>query len=347
MDTLLSPLPVAGLTLRNRIVMPPMFSGFATGRGEVTDRIIDYHRLRAAAGTALIIVEHTYVHRWGRLSDTQMGVHEDGMIPGLARLAAAIKDEGAVACLQLAHAGASTTIAAAGRAPLGPTAMRHPFESAADTADAATADEIALTVRAFGDAALRAREAGFDAVEIHAAHGYLLSQFLSPLTNTRTDEYGGDEPNRRRLLLGVLAEIRECVGADFPVFLRLGAHDETPGGLEVDESVRTAAALAAAGIDLIDVSGGLQGSRAAVAVARGPGWFVPYAEAIKATVHVPVLVTGGFTDPRHADRVVREGRANLIGVGRAMLNDPGWARSALAQLSALAVPIAARDGGTT
>jgi 2,4-dienoyl-CoA reductase-like NADH-dependent reductase (Old Yellow Enzyme family) len=333
-DTLLSPLSFAGLTLPNRIVMPPMFSGFATARGEVTDRIVDYHRLRAAAGTALIIVEHTYVHRWGRLSDTQMGVYEDGLIPGLARLAAAIKDEGAVACLQLAHAGASTTIAATGRTPMGPTRMRHPFEKEADEADAATADEIALTIRAFGDAALRAREAGFDAVEIHAAHGYLLSQFLSPLTNTRTDEYGGDERNRRRLLLGVLAEIRECVGPGFPVFLRLGAHDETPGGLELDESVRVAVELSAAGIDLIDVSGGLQGSRPAVVVARGPGWFVPYAQAIKAAVNVPVLVTGGFTDPRHADRVVREGRADLIGVGRAMLNDAGWARSALAQLRA-------------
>lgn len=332
MTTLLSPLSFAGLTLRNRIVMPPMFSGFATPRGEVTDRIVDYHRLRAAAGTALVIVEHTYVHPWGRLSDTQMGVHDDGLTPGLARLAAAIKGEGAVACLQLAHAGASTTIAAIGRAPMGPTRMRHPFESDVDAADEATAGEIALTIRAFGDAAVRAREAGFDAVEIHAAHGYLLSQFLSPLTNTRADEYGGNEQNRRRLHLGVLAEIRARLGPDFPVFIRLGAHDETPGGLELEETVRAAIALAAAGINLIDVSGGLQGSRPPVVVARGPGWFVPYAQAIKEAVNVPVLVTGGFTDPRHADRVVREGRADLIGVGRGMLNDAGWARSAIAEL---------------
>jgi NADPH2 dehydrogenase len=331
-NTLLSPLSVGGLILRNRIVMPPMFSGFATPRGEVTDHIVEYHRLRAAAGTALIIVEHTYVHPWGRLSDTQMGVHDDGLIQGLARLAAAIKGEGAVACLQLAHAGASTTTAAIGRAPMGPTRMRHPFEKEADVAEEATADEIALTIRAFGDAAVRAREAGFDAVEIHAAHGYLLSQFLSPLTNTRTDEYGGNERNRRRLHLGVLAEIRARLGSDFPVFIRLGAHDETPGGLELQEALRVAIDLAGGGINLVDVSGGLQGSRPPVAVARGPGWFVPYAQAIKEAVDVPVLVTGGFTDPRHADRVVREGRADLIGVGRAMLNDPEWSRSAIALL---------------
>lgn len=332
MDTLLSPLSVAGLTLRNRIVMPPMFSGFATPRGEVTDRIIEYHRLRAEAGTALIIVEHAYVHPWGRLGDTQMGVDDDAMVPGLARLAKAIQGEGAAACLQLAHAGASTTVSAIGRAPIGPALMRHPFEKDADAAEAATAEEIRLTIRAFGDAAVRAREAGFDAVEIHAAHGYLLSQFLSPLTNTRADEYGGDEWNRRRLHLEVLAAVRARVGPDFPVFIRLGASDDTPGGLELEEAVRAAIKLTLSGVNLIDVSGGLQGSRALVVVARGPGWFVPCAQAIKEAVNVPVLVTGGFTDPLHADRVVREGRADLIGVGRAMLNDPGWARSAIAQL---------------
>jgi NADPH2 dehydrogenase len=332
MSTLLSPLSFAGLTLRNRIVMPPMFSGFATPRGEVTDRIVEYHRVRAAAGTSLVIVEHTYVHPWGRISDTQMGVHEDATIPGLARLATAIKREGAVACLQLAHAGASTTAAVIGRAPLGPSSMLHPFEKDVDPAQATTPAEIRQVVAAFGDAAARSREAGFDAVEIHSAHGYLLSQFLSPLTNHREDEYGGNDENRRRLHVDVLAAVRERVGATFPVFLRLGVHDEALGGLQINEAVRAAQVLVDRGVDLVDVSGGLQGSRPPVVVARGPGWFVPYAEAIKAAVRVPVLVTGGITDPGHADRIVREGRADLIGVGRAMLNDPTWAHSAIEQL---------------
>ncbi len=333
MPTLLSPLSFAGLTLRNRIVMPPMFSGFATRRGEVTDRIIEYHRSRAAAGTALIIVEHTYVHPWGRISDTQMGVHDDAMLPGLARLAAAIKSEGAVACLQLAHAGASTTAAVIGRAPVGPSSLRHPFEKDADTAEAMTIDEIRGVIAAFAAAAGRARDAGFDAVEIHSAHGYLLSQFLSPLTNQRNDEYGGSDENRRRLHLQVLNGVRARVGRDYPVFVRLGVHDETVGGLQLNGAVRAAKALAEEGIDLIDVSGGLQGSRPPIVVQRGPGWFVPYAEAVKAVVEVPVLVTGGFTDPLHADRVVREGRADLIGIGRAMLNDAGWSRGAIQALS--------------
>lgn len=336
MTTLLTPLSFAGLTLRNRIVMPPMFSGFATPRGEVSDRIIEYHRERAAAGTALVIVEHTYVHPWGRISNTQMGVHDDDMIPGLARLATAIRREGAVGCLQLAHAGSSTTAGLIGRAPIGPSSLRHPFEADADPAEAATASEIEQIVKAFGDAAARAREAGFDAVEIHSAHGYLLSQFLSPLTNQRGDQYGGSDANRRRLHLEVLVEVRSRVGPNFPVFLRLGVHDEAAGGLQLNEAVQAAIHLVDRGVDLVDVSGGLQGSRPPVVVARGPGWFVPYAEAVKAAVRVPVLVTGGFTDPAHADRVVREGRADLIGIGRAMLNDPGWARAAIERLRASA-----------
>ncbi|MGE5361102.1 MAG: NADH:flavin oxidoreductase [Bacteroidales bacterium] len=333
MTTLLSPLPLAGLTLRNRIVMPPMFSGFATPRGEVTERIVEYHRVRAEAGTALIIVEHTYVHPWGRISDTQMGAHTDEMVSGLARLAEAIKREGAVACLQLAHAGGSTRNDVIGRAPLGPSSLRHPYEKEADPAEAATIEEIRETVGAFGAAAERAKRAGFDAVEIHSAHGYLLSQFLSPLTNHRDDEYGGNDENRRRLHLEVLEEIRGRVGREFPVFVRLGAHDEALGGLDLGEAVRAAVALARGGVSLVDVSGGLQGSRAPVVVARGPGWFVPYAEQIKAAAKVPVLVTGGFTEPEHADRVVREGRADLVGIGRAMLNDPFWAKKAIERLS--------------
>ncbi len=261
-----------------------------------------------------------------------MGVDRDELIPGLARLAHAIGQEGAVACLQLAHAGASTAKGVIGRSPIGPGRMRHPYEKEADEAEAATVGDLETTARAFGDAAARAREAGFDAVEVHAAHGYLLSQFLSPLTNAREDEFGGSDDNRRRLHLRVLAEIRSRVGPRYPVFIRLGAHDEAPGGLQLDAAVRASVALVGAGVDLVDVSGGLQGSRAAAAMTRGPGWFVPYSRAMKAAVDVPVLVTGGITDPQHADGVVRSGGADLVGIGRAMLNDPDWARAALAQL---------------
>jgi 2,4-dienoyl-CoA reductase-like NADH-dependent reductase (Old Yellow Enzyme family) len=166
-------------------------------------------------------------------------------------------------------------------------------------------------------------------VEIHAAHGFLLSEFLSPLTNLRADEYGGSLENRARLHLEVLKEVRGEAGADFPVFVRLGAHDETPGGLELNESLRAAQWLEERGAGMIDVSGGLQGARGP---GRGSGYFVPYASAIRRAVRVPVAVTGGIREPELADRIVRECQADLVGIGRAMLEDPDWARKAVAAL---------------
>jgi 2,4-dienoyl-CoA reductase-like NADH-dependent reductase (Old Yellow Enzyme family) len=188
---------------------------------------------------------------------------------------------------------------------------------------------MAGVANAFADAAGRAQNAGFQAVELHAAHGFLLSQFLSPLTNLRNDEFGGDEDRRGRAVLDVLAAVRDQVGASFPVFVRLGAHDEYPGGFQLDAACRMAERLAIAGAALIDVSGGLAGSDDP---GRGSGYFVPYAAAIKKTVTVPVMVAGGIADPAHADRIVSDGQADIVGVGRAMLDDPEWARKAIAEL---------------
>ncbi len=326
MPGLLDSLSFAGLTLRNRIVMPPMWSGQATPDGAVTDAIVEYHGCRAEAGCGLVIVEHSFVHPRGRASATQIGVHDDAMLPGLARLARAIKSEGAVACLQISHAGPRTTTAVAGARPLGPSAISHVHSAGGEVPEEATLARIAEVIAAFGKAAVRARDAGFDAVEVHAAHGFLLSQFLSPLANHRHDAYGGSDENRRRLHLEVVAEVRTCLGPDFPVFVRLGASDETPGGLEIEASCKTAAELVRGGVDLVDVSGGLQGSRGA---GHGPGYFVPFAEAIKQHVRVPVIVTGGISEPFAADRVIREDRADLVGIGRAMLNDAQWAKHAI------------------
>jgi NADPH2 dehydrogenase len=330
MADLLTPLSFSGLRVRNRIVMPPMWSGQANPNGSVTEKIIDYHRARAAAGCGLVIVEHSFVAPGGRHTATQMGVHSDEMVEGLSRLASAIRAEGAVAALQLSHAGSRASLAVLGTRPVAPSAVRHPHEPAGDVPDELTSPQIRRTVGEFGDAAARARQAGFDAIEIHAAHGFLLSEFLSPLTNHRQDEYGGSLGGRSRIHLEVLAEARRRTGPGFPVFVRLGAHDETPGGLELDESCRVAALLVSSGASLIDVSGGLQGSRGA---GKMPGYFVPYAAAIKADVGVPVIVTGGIREPVLADRIVREGKADLVGVGRAMLEDAAWASKAIRALS--------------
>jgi 2,4-dienoyl-CoA reductase-like NADH-dependent reductase (Old Yellow Enzyme family) len=335
MPDLLSPLDLPGLTVRNRIVMPPMWSGQAGPDGFVTPSIIEYHRRRAAAGCGLVIVEHAFVHGRGRHTPTQIGVHSDATVDGLSRLAAAIRREGAAACLQISHAGSRTSGKLLGLRPVAPSAVRHPYEPEGDIPEALTPAMLPDIVRAFGDAAERARAAGFQAVEVHAAHGFLLSQFLSPLTNRRDDEYGGPVENRCRLHLEVLKEVLSRVGTECPVFVRLGAHDETPGGLELSDACQAARWLAEAGASLIDVSGGLQGSRG---VGKGAAYFVPYSQAIKAVVSVPVLVTGGFAEPDLADRAVREGWADLVGVGRAMLNDADWARKAIAHLSMVRRP---------
>jgi 2,4-dienoyl-CoA reductase-like NADH-dependent reductase (Old Yellow Enzyme family) len=330
MANLLTPLSFSGLTLRNRIVMPPMWSGQASPEGGVTENIIEYHRVRAAAGCGLIIVEHSFVHPRGRHTPTQIGVYSDNLIEGLRRLAAAIQAEGAAAALQISHAGSRVSSEVlGGLKPVAPSAVRHPYEPDGEVPEALTKSQIQEIVSAFGSAGARARNAGFDAVEIHAAHGFLLSEFLSPLTNQRTDEFGGNVENRSRMHVEVLLEVRRRIGPKFPVFVRLGAHDETPGGLELEDACRTAVRLADGGADLIDVSGGLQGSRGAN---KDPGYFVPYAQAIKARITVPVIVTGGIREPAHADRIVRDGHADLVGIGRGMLEDADWARKAIAAL---------------
>jgi len=330
MSKLLDRLTFAGLALRNRIAMPPMWSGKASPEGAVTDAIVEYHRVRAAAGCGLVIVEHAFVHPQGRHSSTQLGVDGDACADGLARLASAIRAEGAVACLQMSHAGSRTSSkVTGGLRPLGPSAIRHRREPHGEVPEAATREQIAGVASAFADAARRAQHAGFEAVELHAAHGFLLSQFLSPLTNLRNDEFGGDEERRGRAILDVLAAVRHLAGAAFPVFVRLGAHDEYPGGLQLDAACRMAVRLETAGAALIDVSGGLAGSDDP---GRGPGYFVQYAAAIKQAVTVPVMVAGGIAAPAHADSIITEGHADIVGVGRAMLDDPEWARKAIQAL---------------
>jgi len=210
-----------------------------------------------------------------------------------------------------------------------PSPVATTREAHAEPPAALTAGQIGEIIGAFAEAARRAKDAGFDAVEIHAAHGFLLSQFLSPLTNHRDDEYGGDHERRSRLPLDVLAAVRGLAGANFPVFVRLGMHDERPGGLTLAPACWTAARLVSGGAALIAVSGGLAGSDDP---GRGPGYFVGYAEALKAVVDVPVLVAGGIADPRLADLIVRSGRADIIGIGRAMLDDPAWTAKASAAL---------------
>ncbi len=328
MPGLLDAMRIKSLELRNRLVMPPMASGLATDDGETTDRLVSHYRERAP-GVGLVIVEHSYVMPAGRLHKRQLASDTDAATTGLSLLAKAVQECGAKVALQLNHAGAKALADAVLGAPSGPSAVPVPGSDVVPRE--LSPAEIEDVVVAFGRAAERTKRAGFDAVEIHGAHGFLASQFASPLTNHRSDRYGGDQQKRMRFPLEIVAEVRRRVGPDYPVFYRLGADDMREGGLTIEEGQRIAVALVEAGVDVMDVSVGHSSSQ--VAGPTGQGFLVPLAEKIKRAVEVPVIGVGGITESEFADGVIREGRADLVAVGRAILRDAEWARRAVAAIS--------------
>jgi len=328
MARLSDPLKVGRLELRNRIVMPPIATGLSTMRGEVTDRLVEHYASRAE-DLGLLIVEHAFVAMEGRLSPNQPGVYSDTLIPGLAMLVEAVHEHGTPIALQINHAGGVTTREVCGVQPRAPSAVLHPSRGTEIPA-ALSREEIEGIVGSFSDSANRAAEAGFDAVEIHGAHGFLLNQFLSPLTNRRGDEFGGPLENRVRLPLMIIERVGEKLGGDFPLLYRMGAEDMMPGGLTLKEGVRATTKFVEAGVDIIDVSGGFIGSRPLGL--KGPGFFVPQAEAVREATGVPVIGVGGITTAEEADAIVRSGRVDLVAVGRAILKDPEWASKAIRNL---------------
>lgn len=320
MINLFSPLETDKIKLKNRIVMPPMANNLCDESGEVNDGHISHYSRRAGAEIGLIIVEHSYVTPPGRASKKQLGIHQDSLLPGLKKLVEEVHSRGAKIGIQITHAGSNTTSEALGRVPLAPSPSPHPRFPGVIPEELSPEDLRALAGD-FASAARRAKEAGFDMVEIHGAHGYLLNQFFSPITNRRGDLYGGSFENRLRFPLEVLEAVRGAVGNDFCVFYRLGADDQTPGGNTPEEGRRAARALAEAGVDVIDISGGLCGASGK----QGEGFFNYLAEAVKPAVNTPVLVTGGLGDPALANSVIARGVADLAGIGRALLADPDWA----------------------
>lgn len=323
MARLFDPLLVGSLRLRNRIVMPPMANGLADETGRVTSPLIE-HYTRRAPGVGLVIVEHSYFTPEGKASPNQLGIHNDSMITGLSKLADSIHAEGTPVCIQINHSGREGSYETSGVEPVAPSPI--PLDSSGVVPRELGSHEIQDLIRLFGEAAGRAREAGFDAVEVHGAHGYLLNQFTSPVTNKRTDEYGGSFDGRIRLPLEIVAEIRKVVGPDLLILYRLGASDGEGRGITIRESQTLAQRLVHAGVDIVDVSGGLIGD--APQGMTGQGYFLPLAEKIKEAVQVPVIGVGGITDPLFADQTIRQGRVDLIAVGRALLADPDWALSA-------------------
>lgn len=331
MSILETPLSFAGVTSKNRIVLPPMATAKADGDGYVTGELCRYYR-NITRDVGLAVTEHMYVQKAGKAHKAQVSAAEDGKVPGLKKLTDAIHENGCPAFAQISHAGGRTSEEITGCPSVAPSAVELPrSREGIPVAREMTEEEIRDTVRAFADAALRVKEAGFDGVELHSAHGYLLNQFLSPLSNRRKDGWGGRTCEERLAMhLAVLKAVREKVGPDFPVAVRLACADLDPSGIGKEDAVRTALALERAGACLIDVSGSFWGYE--LPDDKAPGWFSPWSRTVKEKVGVPVILTGGVTDGAAAEELLRSGACDLVGVGRAMLKDAGWAGRALKEL---------------
>lgn len=323
---ILSPFKIKSLELANRVVMPPMGTGLANRDCTVSDANIAYLKRRAQGQPGLIITEIAGVHPDGFVGPYQLAASEDRFIPGLKRITDAVHETGCKIALQLHHGGReSLYMLKKGRA-VAPSAI--PSLVYKISPRAMTLDDIKEVVSSFGAAARRAREAGFDAVEIHGAHGYLLTQFLSFLSNKRSDEYGGATlKERSRFVLEVIAEVRRQVGPDFPLSIRISAQEFIKGGYSAEEIQTIAPDMVKAGVDLIHASFGTHGSPAGITQAPAeyaPGFNVWLARKMKDVVDVPVIAVGRFTDPSDADKVIAGGDADLVSFGRQFLADPDF-----------------------
>jgi 2,4-dienoyl-CoA reductase-like NADH-dependent reductase (Old Yellow Enzyme family) len=333
---LFTPITLRDVTIRNRVWVSPMCQYSATD-GVPNDWHLVHLGSFATGGAGLVFTEATAVVPEGRISPADTGLWNDEQRDAWARIVDFLHGQGASAGIQLAHAGrkASTEPPWVGRGavadedggwtPVGPSATAYPGLRDPEPLDAAG---IARVVTAFGDAAERALAAGFDVLEVHAAHGYLLHEFLSPLSNQRDDEYGGGFDNRVRLLLEVVREVRGRVPTGTPVVVRISASDWTDGGWDVEQSTRLAVLLKDAGVDLVDVS---SGGNVPARIPVGPGYQVPFARAVR-EAGMPTGAVGMITEPKQAEEIVATGSADVVLLARVLLREPHWALRAAHEL---------------
>jgi 2,4-dienoyl-CoA reductase-like NADH-dependent reductase (Old Yellow Enzyme family) len=339
MTDLFEPLTLRGVTLRNRIAVSPMCEYSSVDGFAATWHLVHLGS-RAVGGAGLVLTEAAAVTAEGRISPNDLGIYRDEHVAKLSEIAAFIAEQGAVAGIQLAHAGRkgstarpweggkAVAVADGGWTPLAPSAI--PFSPSYPQPRAMTGAEIEAVVRAFAAAANRAVRAGFRVIELHSAHGYLLHEFLSPLCNERTDEYGGSFENRTRLLRETARAVRAAIGEERALFVRISATDWADGGWDLEQSVRLAKLLAPLGVDLIDVSSG--GAVAHQQIALGPGYQVPFSERVRHDAAIATGAVGLIVEPEQASEIVRSGQADLVLLAREMLRDPYFPLRAAAEL---------------
>ena len=331
MTSLFAPLTMRGVTLRNRIVVSPMCE-YSSVDGFANDWHVVHLGSRAVGGAGLVITEAAAVVPEGRISPADLGIWKDEHIDVLARITAFLREQGAVAGIQLAHAGRKASSARpweggrqirpedGGWIPVAPSPL--PFRESEVTPHELDRAGIRHVIDAFVAATKRALTAGFEVVEIHAAHGYLLNEFLSPLANVRTDEYGGSFENRIRLTLEVTEAVRAAWPGHLPLFVRISATDWVDGGWDLPQSVELAKRLGLLGVDLIDCSSG--GTSREQKIPVTPGYQVPFAETIRCEAGIATGAVGLITEPAQADAIIAEGKADMVLIARQMLRDPYW-----------------------
>ena len=331
MNILFTPARIGPVEIKNRIVMPPMTTRTADAEGFVTDDCVAYYLERVRGGTGLITVEMASPEKAGRHRRREVGIYDDRFVPGLTRLVEAIHGGGAKASIQLGHGGGHTRADICGETPIAPSAIAHPvYETTFETIvpQEMTKARIAETTAAYVAAARRARQAGFDCVEIHAAHGYLISQFHAPFENRRTDEYGGSLENRARFGLEVLRAVKAAVPGTGVVY-RLSVEDFFPGGLPFSEGRQIAIWAAQTGADALHVTAGHYRSLPSAQIVLPPmrfpdATFLDFAADVKKAVAVPVIAVGRLGDPATAEAAVANGKTDFVALGRTLIADPQW-----------------------
>ncbi len=320
------PIMLGTLKLKNRLVMPPMETGLADV-GHVTEALTEHYRKRALlSAPGLIILEHCCISEQGRASRNQLSIADDSLVEEHTQVTEAVHSAGSRIFIQLSHGGSSAEPLDGGET-VSASEIVNPRKPELAAPRPLTESEILSLESLFAEAARRAAEAGYDGIEIHSAHGYLLNQFYSPITNRRTDRYGCRcMEDRLRFLLETLTAVRKAVGPDMPLAVRLGGADYMSGGSTEEDAVEACRLLEKAGVNLFDISGGMCGF-----ILQGrsePGYFGSMTEKIRSAVSVPVLLTGGVTSPSEAEALLQAGKADLIGVGRPLFRDAHWRKNA-------------------
>lgn len=323
MTELFKPVTIGSLELKNRVVRSATWDGAADDEGAVTDYSLELYRELARGGIGLIVSGHAFVSSHGQATPAQYGIHTDDMIPGLRELTETVHREGSKIAAQITHCGINSLHLR--RQSLSVHVVSHK-DGVKGPQHEMTDGDVEELVNDFAAAAGRAVEAGFDAVQLHGAHGYLMSQFLSPLFNSRNDKWGGSPEKRRRFHLEVIERVRRTVGKDYPLFIKFGIQDDEEGGLSLDEGLETARAMVDKGIDAIEVSAGVGAGRAVPRQAAGDPEVTPYrgrAAALKKAVTVPVILVAGIRHLETAEDILGSGGADLISMCRPFIRQPG------------------------